>query len=125
MATRVEGPAVTIPAGTSQLAPLSAPLSIGESIVRRLDLIVPQGSSGLMGFYLAHSGTQMIPRRNGQYLILDDKFISFDMSGYPTGDKWTLVGYNTDVYDHTVSTIWHVDEIDVTRAPLPSIIPIG
>lgn len=116
---------MTIPAGTSSLAPLSAPLPIGESIVRRLDLIVPPGPSGLVGFYLAHSGTQMIPRTRGQFLILDDKLIPFDMDGYPTGDKWTLVGYNSDIYDHIIRTIWHVDEVKPTAAAFPQIVPIG
>lgn len=125
MAARVEGPSATIPAGTSQLAPLSVPLPIGESIVRRLDLIVPPGPSGLVGFYLAHSGTQMIPRVSSQFFVVDDKLLTFDMDGYPTGDKWTLVGYNLDIYDHIVRTIWHVDEVTKVTTPSLQIIPIG
>lgn len=125
MAARVEGPSATIPAGTTQAAPLAVPLPIGESIVRRLDIIVPPGPSGLVGFYIAQSGAQLIPRTIGQFIVVDDKMLTFDMDGYPTGNKWTLVGYNIDIYNHIIRTIFHVDEVTKAAVPDLQIIPIG
>lgn len=115
MAAEVHQFSATIPAGTpkSSLAVVNLPLTYYD--VESIDLEVPPGPAGLMGFYLALSGQQWLPFEAGQFLIWDDRFASWALTEQPTSYGWELHGYNTDVYDHTVTVRFH---LNVPASPL-------
>ena len=109
MAERVLQFNATIPAGTPVATPTTVTLAVDNWDIQLIDLEVPPGPGGNMGFYLANNGRPWIPRVVGQYLIWDDQQQSFTPDGYPSGAGWAIVGYNTGKYDHAVTVRFHVN----------------
>lgn len=119
MASIIRQRKVTIPHGTAKTALFSLALNLPNEIIQKVDLQVPSGPVGLMGFYLAVSRQQIIPYESGEFIIWNDHQESYDIEDYPTTGAWELFGYNTDaVYDHSVYLRFH--DVPLT-APTPSI----
>lgn len=78
-----------------------------------------------MGFRFRHSTQIVIPYVGSNWVITDDEKLSWPVQGYPTGDKWSVQMYNTDLYDHTIYIRMHVNEIPSHQPVAVSIIPIG
>ena len=114
MADEVHQFTVTIPAGTTKAAPYTQNLPLYNCQIDNIDVEVPPGPQGLMGFYLALSGQQWIPYEQGTYIVWDDNFSTWTLTNQPTSAGWQLVGYNTDVYAHEVTIRFHVSIIPVT-----------
>lgn len=128
MAERIEAPTVTVVAGTLSTAPASTTFSWQDGKAVRVEITVPPGPSGLVGFAIGHSGTVLIPRTAGQWIVADGVDLDWDLSGYPTGSKWFVRAYNTDIYDHTLYFRWHIDELGlaVPVNPVPlAIVPLA
>jgi hypothetical protein len=102
MPTTVYSKQATIPAGTPASALVTVDISILPVTVNRIDIRVPPGPSGLMSFALFAGGGQALPIEYGTYFTWDDVDRSFPIDGLPDGGVWEIVGYNTDIYDHTV-----------------------
>lgn len=111
MAAEVHQFTATIPAGTpkSSLAVVEMPLPLYE--IESVDIEVPPGPSGLMGFYLALSGQQWIPWEAGEFLVWDDRFDSWMLNDQPTSSGWEVHGYNLDSYDHDVVVRFHLNVV--------------
>lgn len=122
MAQRINAPVVVVPANTPKLTPVAFAFSWPEGIVRTLEIDIPPGPSGLVGFFLTHSGTQVIPEGSGQFIISDNRFFSWPVEQFPTGGKWACVAYNTDVYDHQLQFHFLIDDIpEMAPSPAPLI----
>ena len=122
MAAEVHQFTVTIPAGTTKAAPYVKTTSLPGYVLESIDLEVPPGAGGLMGFYLAVSGQQWIPWETGEWLVWDDRFDSWYLHDQPTPDSWEVVGYNSDVYAHSVVVRFHVNpSTSSPSSPVPSI----
>jgi hypothetical protein len=118
----------TIPANTPVSAPVTVPISLSYWSLESVDLEVPPGPSGLMGFYLARSGQQWIPYEAGEWLVWDDRFDSWTLTNQPTGEGWQVVGYNLDVYPHDVVVRFHVNIIapaSLLAPPVPTFVTSG
>lgn len=115
MASRIETFSPLILAGTAIAAPASFPLNFNDGVVQRIEILIPPGPSGLMGFRITHSGTVVIPYDGSSFIVTDDEKMVWDTEDYPTGSAWGLQGYNTDVYDHAVYLRFLVRE--TTRQP--------
>lgn len=111
MAERVELFETAIAAATAIAAPTTFVLSMNPGVTRKVEIIVPPGPSGLVGFRLRHSGQTVIPYAGSNWVITDDEKLEWALEGYPTGDRWTLQAYNTDIYQHTLYIRWFLDEI--------------
>lgn len=115
---------VTVPAGTAQAAPVSFDVSSPARIVRRIDVTVPPGPRGEVGFYLANSFQQVIPFNAGQWVVANDEKMTWDLTDYVDSGSWQVIAYNTGFYPHTLQVRFHVDLPDaftqpVTVAPIP------
>lgn len=97
----------TIPAGTLKSALVTVSLQLPPEVIQQVDIDVPPGPAGLMGFYLACSGQQVIPFETGQFLIWDDREKDWPLENFPTNAKWSIVGYNLGAFDHTVVVRFH------------------
>lgn len=122
MADRIETPAITIPASTLATAPQTTALSLRDAVLERIEVRIPPGPSGLMGFAFLHSGQQVIPFTPGDWIVADDESLDWAVEHFPTGNKWSLRGYNTDVYAHTIYLRLHFREL--VAAPVSAGVPL-
>lgn len=118
MTQRIETAQITVTAGTAIAAPAVTALSLRDAVLDRLEIRVPPGPSGLVGFMLLHSGQQVIPFASGTWIVTDDEKIGWDLTGYPTGDKWSVSAYNLDVYSHTLYFRLLLNELPLPAQPV-------
>lgn len=98
----------TIPHNTQKASLATVKLALPSEVVVLVDLEVPHGPRGLMGFYLALSGQQIVPFEVGQFIVWDNVVRSWQLSDFPTTGAWSVVGYNLDlVNDHAVTVRFH------------------
>lgn len=109
MAEEVHQFSCTIPAGTAKSSPHRVPMTMPHYEVVSIDLEVPPGPSGLMGFYLELGSNQWIPWEMGEWIVWNDRTESWDIDNSPNSETWALVGYNTGAYDHTVQVRFHLN----------------
>lgn len=108
MALRVEQFQATIPPGATKANPHVVTLELDNWEVTAIDLEVPPGPGGAMGFYVANNGIQWLPRPAGEWLVWDNYRDRWPLEGQPNGEGWQIVGYNNGTYPHTVSVRFHV-----------------
>ena len=122
MANRIEPFEVTVPAGTSKASFQRTDLPMQDGRVDRIEIRVPPGPSGLVGWRIAHSGQSVIPYTGERWFVTDDDKLDWNVEGYPENDAWQVWAYNLDVYDHTIRFWFHVSDftsqVPVTVAPL-------
>lgn len=110
---------VTIPAGTPIATPYIQALPMDSWEVESVDLMVPPGPWGNMGFALYRSGTQAIPWNGTTWIVWDDREENWVLDDLPTSQGWQVVGYNLGVYPHAVTIRFHVNVIPSASPPLP------
>lgn len=111
MADRIEITTVTIPANTVIASFQTTQADFQNGRVDRLEVRIPPGPSGLVGFRVAHSGQVIIPRRGDEWFVTDNDKLDWDLSNYPTGNAWEIDAYNIDVYEHRIFFWWHITEL--------------
>lgn len=102
MADEIRQFTATIPAGTVQALPFTKKMPMPWRIVDRLEITVPPGGSGLVGFYIAVAGVRIIPYDSDPYIVTADERMIWDLYNYPDSGDWSLGGYNTGTIDHSV-----------------------
>ena len=98
----------TVPANTPATALYVYPMPLGLWDIESIDLEVPPGPAGLMGFYLALSGQQWLPHSPGQFIVWDDTKDSWSLNDQPTSYGWEVHAYNLDSYSHAIVVRFHV-----------------
>lgn len=122
MATRVLPFRCTIPGGTLITAPVTVPINLDTWTVEQLDLEVPPGPSGAMGFQIYNNGVAYIPYGVGQWIVWDDRAESYPLEDLPNAGGWAVVGYNAGFYPHDVIVRAHVSSaLDVAAPVIPTI----
>lgn len=124
MADRIETPAVTVAAGTAIATPQTTSFNWRDGIIERIEVRVPPGPSGLVGFRILHSGQQVIPFQGTDWVITDDETLPWDVQNFPTGNKWSMRAYNLDLYPHTLYFRFLMREFPVPVTTIVPIIPI-
>lgn len=114
MAREVYRFSVRVPAGTLQSAPQVTQLSIPVREVRSVEVTVPPGPHGLVGFQFTSGSGQVLPVNAGQFIVMDGRTRRWDLNDYMTSGAWALTAYNTGVNDHTLEIAF---ECDLVPAP--------
>lgn len=94
---------VTIPAGTAQAAPQTTAIATGIRILNGVFITFPDGCGGLVGIRLTMGGVPVVPRNDGAWIKGNGRVVPYQLEGYPDSGAWQLTGYNTDIFDHTIS----------------------
>lgn len=102
MATRIETPTLVVPAGTPIAAPVQVALYARRAEIQEIEIFVPPGPSGLVGFSFWHSSEQVIPAIKGTWVVTDDETVRWPLAGYSVQPNWTMRAYNLDIYPHTL-----------------------
>lgn len=123
MAVEVRAFQCLIPNSTPQSAPVTIDLAMPPRIVRTIQIIVPRGPSGLMGFAIGAAGQNVIPYNNGAWIVSDDEKLSWDVDEQINSGAWQLQGYNTGQYDHTVYVRFLLDLVQQQQtAPILTLV---
>jgi hypothetical protein len=101
MASEVHNFVVTVSAGTTQGAPQFTPLTIPQRVVQQINIKIPPGPRGLMGFQIGSTGTQLIPAIPGAWIITDNEKIEYPLENYIDSGSWQAIAYNTGRYNHS------------------------
>lgn len=124
MATRIETPQLLVPAGTPIAAPVSTSLYAQRAIMVALEILIPPGPSGLVGFRFDHSNRQVIPKIDGTWIIADGETIKFPLENYSVQPAWSIVAYNLDVYPHTLYVRVLLDDTVTPQRSTVDLVPI-
>lgn len=117
MAQRVLQLTCVIPAGTAIASPAVFPLQFPAADVERIDVRIPPGPSGLVGFSINHGGGNFIPEGSGNWIIGDDDRFQWPLDGAPNNGNWQIVAYNTDIISHTIYVSFNVNDLVVVSMP--------
>lgn len=109
MALRVFQFVATIPPSTQPTAPATTIFDLDNWELESLDLEVPAGPNGVVGFYVVNNGVQWIPQPAGEWLIWTDQNQSWTFEDQPNASGWGIVGYNEGFYQHSVTARFHVN----------------
>jgi hypothetical protein len=120
MAQRVVPLTCVIPPNTAIAAPIHFPLVFASADVERIDVRIPPGPAGRVGFSINYGGGNFIPQGSGNWIIADDQYIQWPLDDAPNGGNWDIVCYNTDVLVHTLYFFFNVSNIAVARVPTGS-----
>jgi len=102
MAEEVQTFNVTVTAGTPVASPHVAAIELGTRDVQEIQVEVPPGPRGEVGFWIGSAGTQIIPKNLGTFLVMDNVYRVFPLSGFFQSGSWEVHIYNTGHYDHTI-----------------------
>lgn len=104
---------VTIPAGTSIASNFTSSLAFDPRIVSQIDIRVPPGPRGEVGFKIGSGGLQIIPVSPGGFIVTDNEDLKFPLVDAITSGSWQLLAYNTGSYAHTLQIRFYCDLIPV------------
>lgn len=111
MSDRIEWFTITVPAGTPKTAPVTFPCVFQQGYVTEVDVKVPPGPSGTVGFFVSAGGSQYIPRTPGSFVMPDNDYILWPLSNAINSGSWAVVAYNTDIYPHTLQFGFQINEL--------------
>jgi hypothetical protein len=97
---------ITVPKSTPASAPLVYPPSIGDVWLDRIEVMIPPGPKGLLAFYIANSGTPVVPF-NGydNWIYADSQLLEYPL-GVEVHTGLAVYAYNTDVNPHAFWVRW-------------------
>lgn len=102
MAFEVRSYTLTVPTGTLPAAPFTLDVSFPPRNVDAVQVIVPPGPSGLVGWRILNSRVPVIPYGSDPWIITAGEIITWPLSGQITSGSWQVQGYNTGTVDHSV-----------------------
>jgi hypothetical protein len=77
--------------------------------VVEIDIVVPHGPAGFMGFAIGAAGVPVFPEASGQWIVTDDQRITWPLEDAIDSGAWEFFGYNTGSYAHTVYVTFQCD----------------
>lgn len=104
MAVEVRHFSVVVATGSTPAAPVTTNMIFPVRIVDWIEVDVPPGPRGEVGFYIASSRAQVLPFTPTPplFLVVDDTVKRWELQNHPTSGDWQLVAYNTGSYPHTL-----------------------
>lgn len=106
---------LTIPAGTAKASPIKLQCALGWSRVSQLLVTFPPGCSGFVGVRFLYSDNPVYPIGSSSFFVMDDFTLSIPVTNQKPGGQWSMSGYNTDIYPHTVTGYFYFDYINAAQ----------
>lgn len=103
MADEVHLFTVTVPASTAKAVPLTFNLTMPLGrVVERVEIEIPPGPRGEVGWQIAQGGNQLYPYQVGAFVISDGREVDWDVVGGVDSGAWQVIIYNTGSFPHTL-----------------------
>lgn len=109
----------TVPAGTAIDAGWSYDLTMPTRQVDLIQVRVPPGPAGHVGFAIGSAGQPIIPYNPGEWIVTDDEVIEWPLEGQFDSGAWQLFAYNTGTYNHTLYIRFLLSLVDAGAAAGP------
>ena len=109
MAQEIRVFAVSVPAGTLASAPQVTQVTMPARLVRELEILVPPGPRGEVGFTVGAAGVQVLPNQAGTWMVTDNETINWPLENQIESGGWEVRAYNTGNYPHTLTFRFLVD----------------
>lgn len=114
---------VTCSAGVgSTAAPQVSNITIPVRIVRQIDVRVPPGPRGEMGFALGAAGQIIYPLGAGSFMVTDDELVQVPLTEAIESGAWQVFMYNTGTYDHSIEVRLYCDVVQDVNVAAPSVV---
>ena len=91
-------------------------------VVSQINIKVPPGPRGQVGFAIGNSGMPVIPATIGTWIVTDDEEIQFPLVGYWDSGSWEVFAYNLGNYQHTLYLTFL---LDLVSSPSSTVAPIA
>lgn len=111
----------TIPANTPITALFTAPMVFNAANVENIQVIVPPGPAGSVGWQIQYGGGTFIPLSTGQFIVAEAFTFDFPQNKAPNGGNWTFAAYNNDYVPHLIQVGFYANDFvtaPTTSAPL-------
>lgn len=109
---------VTIPAGTLKSAPLVTPVQFETNTVKSIQWVFPGGCNGVVGIQIGAQSVPILPSGSGQFYIRSGSTQGIDVEGMHNTGDWSIIGYNTGSFNHTIHVAFTVGRIVVPEPDL-------
>lgn len=110
MAHRFELFDVTVPAGTAKASAVETDTVFNDGTVTSVEIVIPDGHSGLTGLAILQAHQQVIPWTAGAFIVGNAEVIRWETAGFIDNGAWSVLCYNTDVFAHTFHIRYLVNE---------------
>lgn len=116
---------VTTDPGVDRTDPHGTTLTVPDTRLTRVEVIIPSGHVGLTGLALFYSGTQILPwEGNDSWIIGEDDRLTFPIDVNVT-DELLAVSYNDDIYMHSHYLRLKLDDLVLGRPGFQVVQPIA
>lgn len=85
--------------------------TFAQGDVVEIDVKVPPGPSGNVGFFIGAGGSQYVPRTSGSFVVPDNDYMVWAIANAINSGSWSVVAFNTDLYPHLLQIAFHVNEL--------------
>lgn len=113
MVYEVRGFSVTIPANTPIATPQTTNLTMPVRTVRWVEVQVPDGTRGVVGWQLTEGGVPMWPQAGSPFVVVSGQTTHWDLDDALQSGAWQLTGYNIGTFPHTL-LVWFGLDLAVT-----------
>lgn len=109
---------ITIPAGTPKSTPVVVLTQFEPNEVDRVEWVFPDGCNGVVGIQIGARNVPIIPSLNTLFIVRSGDSSGYNLSGHHNTGDWSVIGYNTGAFAHTVVVYFYTHRIEVD-SPLP------
>lgn len=122
MADEIQAFQVTTPIGVSADSPLTTSLTMPPRIVKAVEIVIPEGCNGALGFALGAAGQNIIPYNAGAWIVGSGETLRWDMDKQINSGAWQVQSWNVGKYPHTLYVRFLVNYVVALELP-PEIAP--
>lgn len=115
--SQVQSFVCTFPPGSTPTNLKTFDLTMAVFQVDWIEVDVPPGNGGALGFYIATSNQQYLPFNVGTFFTFDGISKHWDLLDQPTSGDWQLYGYNQGFWPHTVYIHFGLEVVPAPPAP--------
>ena len=106
MANEIRQNTVKVPAGTSIASAVTTDLTFPPREVDAVEILIPPGANGDVGFALLNSNVRVIPYGSDKFIIASGEVINWPLAGFINSGSWQLQAYNLGTNDHSIYVRW-------------------
>lgn len=93
---------LALPAGTKTSRPILLDMRMPARVVNTIQVVVPPGCNGVVGFRILNSGLPIIPYDSDGWVITSGETIQWPVDGAITSGAWGAEGFNLGINQHAV-----------------------